>query len=195
MKRIRWTRAAALFVSLVATFALPNPAAHAQTYEGGEDGPLDQHLVPTLSLGLGGFFPLSPDPDSHIIGSAMLGLQTRLVSNGGHSIALLTEVGYSGDRRGYLEGRHLVLGAGLRHGRIFGSTAMLQFALGRTDGERSMAVRAGVRFDLFHYVGAIVLYEGRHVQTGVDDGLVGRGVRFEVFFDPVRFARVIAEID
>ena len=72
---------------------------------------------------------------------------------------------------------------------------MLQLALGRTDGERSIAARAGVRLDLFNYVGAIVLYEGRRVQTGVDDGLVGRGVRFELFFDPIRFARVIAQID
>lgn len=170
-------------------------AACALSSQARADESTEPHVVPTLTLGLGGFFPFTPRSDAHLVGSALLGLQARIGSNDGHRISVLGEVGYSGDRRGYLAGRHLVLGTGLRYGTHIGMAALLQVALGRTEGERSWAIRMGARFDLFNYVGAIVLYEGRHIATGPDADLVGRGIRVEVFFDPIRFARAILAID
>lgn len=154
----------------------------------------DPPIVPTLALGLGGGFPMAPTSDAHVIGSAMLGLQARIGAVEHGRISLLADLGYSGDRRGYLAGRHLVLGTGLRYGSVFGASYVFQGAIGRTDGERSFAFRTGGRFDVRNYLGFLVLFEARHVVAGPDDGLVGRGIRFELFFDPIRFAYRIGQL-
>lgn len=177
-----------IFMWVVLVVAALTPSARADLDSS------DPPVVPTLSLGLGGFFPMSPRPDPHVIGSALLGVQARLTSVEGRRVSLLAELGYSGDRRGYLAGRHLVVGTGIRYGNLFGGALLLQAAIGRTLGGASFGVRAGVRLDLRNYLGVIVLYESRHVFSGPDADVVGSGLRFEVFFDPLRFGRAMASI-
>lgn len=154
----------------------------------------DPPVVPTVALGLGGGFPLAPRSDAHLIGSAVAGAQIRLTAVDHRRVALLADLGYSGDRRGYLAGRHLVVGTGLRYGTVFGAAWLVQGVFGRTGGERSLALRTGVRVDVRNYLGFSVLFESRHVADPAAADLIARGMRFEFFFDPIRFAYRIHQL-
>ncbi len=180
-------RISSVLVALVVVLTLPL-VARADLDE------TDPPVVPTLALGLGGAFPMAPRTDAHVVGSAMLGLQARIGAIEHGRISALVDLGYSGDRRGYLAGRHFVLGTGLRYGSVFGASYLVQGAFGRTLTERSFAFRMGGRFDVRNYLGFVVLFEARHVMEGPDAGLVGRGMRFELFFDPLRFAYRISQL-
>lgn len=138
-------------VVALATFtALPAPSAHAD----------DEVLLPGLRLGLGPQFATDPN-DTMLTGQTIVGLDLRFDDKLGVAI----ELGYSGERRGRLRGRHFVAGGAFRYGGILGLSALFHGIIGRTAGTHTRGVRPGGRFDVYRTVGIDIQYEWRNVPS------------------------------
>lgn len=162
---------AALVVGLVAL----SPRAHADNDWLGSD-----EVRPALRLGLGPQFATNPN-SRMLTGQFLAGIDLRLERIFGLSF----ELGYSGERRGRLAGRHLVVGGAFRYGGILGLSALVHGMVGRTAADlvtpagRSGGIRAGGRVDVAYVAGLDIQYEHRFIDGRSSES----GFRMVFWFD------------
>jgi hypothetical protein len=162
-------------VALVVGLTTLGGSAHARA-----DWMGDEDLLPGVRLGLGPQF--ATDPNSRMLtGQFLLALDGRLDDNLGVS----AELGYSGERRGRLAGRHLVIGGAVRFGSILGLSPLIHGMIGRTYGEplsptrRSGGLRVGGRVDVGRVGGVDIQYEARFIRGRDNEN----GFRLVFWFD------------
>lgn len=148
----------------------------------------DEDVLPGVRLGLGPQF--ATDPNSTMLtGQFLLGLDLRLDEQLGASF----ELGYSGERRGRLAGRHLVFGGAFRFGNILGLSPLVHGMIGRTYGDpvlptrRSGGLRLGGRVDVGRVAGVDIQYESRFIR-GRD---TENGFRMVFWFDALFALKVV----
>ena len=180
MKRV----ACGLVVAVVLAVTLPSGARAEGTGWGGDD-----QVVPGLRLGLGAQFATAPN-DTLLTGQFLVGADVRLEENFG----LSAELGYSGERRGRLAGRHLVFGGAVRFGKYMGLSPLIHGMIGRTYGDdelvptvRSGGLRLGGRVDVARLAGVDIQYEHRWL-NGRD---AESGFRMVFWFDALFALKII----
>ena len=150
MKTFGWC--AVLLVGLVAPVSLARAQTYDSTYRSGYEPPPEdgwmgsEDVLPGLRLGIGPQFATSPN-DTMLTGQFLAGADVRFSEKLGASF----ELGYSGERRGRLAGRHFVIGGAMRFGTVLGLGPLVHGMIGRTHGEplvptrRSGGLRIGGR--------------------------------------------------
>ena len=167
-------------VALLVAMSLPGRAA--------ADNFMDEPR-PAVRLGLGPQF--ATDPSSTMLtGQTLVGIDLPIAD----PIGVAFELGYSGERRGRLDGRHFVIGGALRYGGVLGLGALVHGIIGRTRGmplvptRRSGGIRVGGRVDVGRVAGVDIQDEYRSIASwGAESGF-----RMVFWFDAL-FALKVAE--
>ncbi len=155
----------------------------------------DDELHPGLRLGIGPQFATSPN-SRMLTGQTLVGLDYEIDDN----LHVTAEIGYSGERRGRLAGRHFVFGGAIRMGSILGLGGVIHGMIGRTRGEdgevgglgdlgpvRSGGLRVGGRVDVGFVAGVDIQYEYRAL-----NGFDGEsGFRVVFWFDALFALKVV----
>lgn len=170
MKHVWWC--VALVVGLLAPTGIARAQDDEDTYESPpNDGWMgSEEVLPGLRLGIGPQFATNPN-DTMLTGQFLAGADVRFEDNLGASF----ELGYSGERRGRLAGRHFVIGGAMRFGTILGLGPLVHGMIGRTHGEplvptqRSGGLRIGGRIDIGRMAGVDIQYEYRAIHRLNDE--------------------------
>jgi len=154
-----------------------------------EDGWMGtEDVLPGLRLGIGPQFATNPN-STMLTGQFLAAADLRFDDNLGASI----ELGYSGERRGRLAGRHLVLGGAVRFGTLVGLSALVHGMIGRTHGEplvptrRSGGLRIGGRLDIARMAGVDIQYEYRAIHRSDSES----GFRVVLWLDALFVLKVV----
>ena len=177
MKSLGWC--VVLVIGLLGSVGAARAQDEDDSYESPpEDGWMGtEDVLPGLRLGIGPQFATNPN-SRMLTGQFLVAADLRFEDNLGASI----ELGYSGERRGRLAGRHLVFGGAVRFGTIFGLSPLVHGMVGRTHGEplvptrRSGGLRVGGRMDIGRLAGVDIQYEYRAIRRS--DGESGFRVVF-----------------
>lgn len=147
----------------------------------------DEDLSAGVRLGLGPQFATAPE-DTMLTGQTLVAMDYV----GDASFGFSAEMGYSGERRGRLAGRHFVIGGAFRYGSLVGINGLLHGIVGRTQTallgkQRSGGFRLGGRLDIHHVTGFDIQYEHRSI-----DGLDGEsGFRIVLWFDAIALLNAV----
>ena len=171
-------------VALVVGLTALAGSARAQRSGWGSDDP----VVPGVRLGLGPQFAANPN-STMLTGQFLLAADVRLADN----LGFAAELGYSGERRGRLAGRHLVFGGAMRFGTYVGLSPLVHGMIGRTYGDsllpttRSGGLRAGGRVDILHAAGVDIQYEYRFMHGRQNES----GFRLVLWFDALIGLKIV----
>lgn len=172
--------------------------AHAQYDDDSYDSPPEdgwmgtEDVLPGLRLGIGPQFATSPN-STMLTGQFLVAADLRFEENLGASF----ELGYSGERRGRLAGRHLVFGGAVRFGTIVGLSPLVHGMIGRTHGEplvptrRSGGLRIGGRLDIARMAGVDIQYEYRAIHRSDSES----GFRVVLWLDALFVLKVVGFAD
>lgn len=182
-----WWRCLVLMVGLASVTGSARAQDTADTYaEPAEEDVMDD-VLPGLRLGIGPQFATNPN-DTMLTGQFLVGADLRFSEKLGASF----ELGYSGERRGRLAGRHFVLGGAMRFGTIVGLGPLVHGIVGRTHGEplvstrRSGGLRVGGRVDIARMAGVDIQYEYRAIESLRDES----GFRVVLWLDALFVIKV-----
>ena len=190
MKSFGWCVVLVLVLGLLGSVGAARAQYEDDTYEGPPaDGWMGtEDVLPGLRLGIGPQFATNPN-DTMLTGQLLVAADLRFEDNLGASI----ELGYSGERRGRLAGRHLVLGGAVRFGTIVGLSPLVHGIIGRTHGEplvptrRSGGLRIGGRLDIARMAGVDIQYEYRAIHRSDSES----GFRVVLWLDALFVLKVV----